>query len=159
MRLHPTIHNFIHPHWGISKPLFEPDEGPQLVAWMEQNKGFVLLDKPGSGYWEMWALLHKIPGSYHRRLVLAQHHELKRQFHVRGLHFQGKVTFVPGDYGSLILGMTVNGFEEALRWGDNMHYLFLQLAADYTPREIAHFKQGFRGKAALLDMPCSVGSF
>jgi len=148
-----TISSYFHFQWQVSSPENLPDEARMIASWLEQNRGCFLVNKPGMGYWEMWAFLREIPEMFHHRLLLAQHHELRREFDLRGLHFSAEAPYAPEDFNGMLLGMTVNGFEDALRWGDKLNYLFLHLPRGYAREEIRQFKKGYRGRAALLDMP------
>lgn len=153
MYLNTTISSYIQLNWQISSPEAHPDEGKMISRWLSDHQGCLLIDKPGIGFWEMWFLLKEIPEAMHNRLLLGQHHELRREFDLRGLHFGADAPYAPEDYRGLLLGMTVYGFEEALRWSERMNYLFLHLSRDYAKIEVRCFKQSYKGKAALLDMP------
>lgn len=151
-----TISSFFHLPWQLCSSGNQAEEGKHIAEWLQSHQGYLLINKPGIGYWEMWALLKEIPASLHRRLLIAQHHELRRDFDLRGLHFSAEAPFSPEDYGGKLLGMTVNSFAEALLHGSKLHYLILHLPADYGFREKHLFKKNFKGKAVLIDMPSSI---
>jgi hypothetical protein len=156
MFLKATISNYFSLNWGISSPQLQTGEISGIVHWLEQDKACLLIDKPGIGYWELWAFLHKIPEGLHRKVLIAQHHELRREFQLRGLHFGPEAPYIPDDFRGMLLGTTVHGFEDALRWGEKLNYLFLNLPRDYSRDEIVRFKRHYQGQAVLLDLPKEV---
>lgn len=151
-----TINHFFNLQWRTSSTGAFANDAEIITQWLSGHRGCLLIDKSGIGYWELWALLKAVPQTFHHRLIIAQHHELRRDFDIRGLHFSPEAPYAPEDYGGKLLGMTVNSFSDALRMGDWVHYLILDLPRDHHPEEKRLFKKGFRGRAVLIDMPISI---
>jgi len=150
MRKAITISNYIAVSAIYNSSCFSQKGSRGLIDWLTKYSGCVLIDLPELGYWELWQLLRELPNHFHKRLIISQHHELRREFNIRGLHFSAHHPFSPDDYEGKILGTTVHGFEEVLRCGNVMNYIILHLSSAYHIHEFQHFEQAFRGKASLI---------
>jgi hypothetical protein len=134
----------------ISAPQFLPEEAALLQALLRESSRLLLINKPGCTYRQMRKLLRQLSPNTYRRILIAQHHSLAPELGLRGIHFSDENPYTPDDFGPLSLSMSVYGFEEVLRWGDEMNYLWVQLSSDYPQVEIEAFQQKYRGKAQLF---------
>ncbi|MDX5420520.1 MAG: thiamine phosphate synthase [Hymenobacteraceae bacterium] len=71
----------------ITAPENLPNETELICGLIEQGLETLHVRKPGFSEEELRAYVEQLPEVYHNRLVLHSHHQLKREFNLKGLHF------------------------------------------------------------------------
>lgn len=75
----------------ISPEENHPQELEILLAFLEAGLSTFHLRKPLASKIEIRGYLNKIPKKHHDKIMLHQHHDLIREFNLKGLHFPEKV--------------------------------------------------------------------
>lgn len=131
---------------AITSPSFLPDEGERIAALLSED-GFwrVHVRKPEASADDLRRLLTTIPVWCHPHLVLHDHHELCREFHVGGLHLNRRNPFAPSfaQGARLSLSCSCHSLSEVEQCKSKMDYVFLSPIFDSIS------KQGYRSQFPL----------
>lgn len=103
------------------------------------------LRKPEATEAEVENILQGIPEAYHPRIVLHQHFELVRRYHVGGLHLNHRHPEPPTDYNGP-LSRSCHTLDEVQRYKEQCAYVFLSPIFDSIS------KQGYASAFSLDDL-------
>ncbi|MGS2764952.1 thiamine phosphate synthase [Sinomicrobium sp. M5D2P9] len=70
----------------ITKPETSPDDTPDIIRMFQKGLAVLHLRKPEMNRKEMAGFLNNIPEIYHPGIVIHSHYELRRDYHVKGIH-------------------------------------------------------------------------
>jgi thiamine-phosphate pyrophosphorylase len=121
----------------LSSPAPVPDEISLLISLFNAGMQLFHLRKPGYSRKAMEAFLDSVPEENHDKIVIHSHHELCRDYHLKGLHVK------PGsNVSERISGLTyscsLHSLEELQSVDQNFDYVFLSPVFDSIS------KQGYR---------------
>ena len=95
------------------------------------------LRKPKASRKELSAWIEQISPEYRRRIVLHDHHSLVREYHLGGIHLNGRNPDVPSwaANGSITISRSCHFLEEVARYKAECDYLFLSPIYDSISKE------------------------
>lgn len=116
------------------------EEIPLLESFFRAGLEYFHLRKPSEDIHTYRRFLNKVNSDFHSRIVLHDHYELTREFHLRGIHKNERNASNWGEYTKQVdhRSVSCHSLEELQQLDETMNYAFLSPVFDSISKEGYH---------------------
>lgn len=145
----------------FSAPDFIPNEISTLISLFEMGLQYFHVRKNTQNETDVLNYISEIPKEFHSRLMIHNHHNIAKNFSVKGLHFNGKKSIeLNKNYKNLFLSQSIHSFEEIAHLDKRVNYTFLSPIFDsiskenypsqFTETELRNFFSFYKGNTEII---------
>lgn len=133
----------------ITLPAFFEEEAECIGRLFEAGLESLHLRKPGCSETEIRDLIETIAPQYRCRMIINGHHNLAKEYGLKGIHLNSTCETVPEGYDDMIVGRSCHSVSEAAHYGRICDYVFLSPVFDSIS------KKGYRTAFSLSELAAS----